>query len=110
MLLVKEAELEHDKPSKCVKDVGLDPIEDDVKSLRSWPSEFKMLQKAIIELWNVCNISLVHRTYFFLLFQGDAKDAVYLEVEIRRLTFLNDIYSHGEKTVVNGRTLSVAQR
>ncbi|XP_055804074.1 kinesin-like protein KIN-7F [Solanum dulcamara] len=104
-----EAELEHDKLSKCIKDVELDPIEDDVKSLRSWPSEFKMLQKEIIELWNVCNISLVHRTYFFLLFQGDAKDAVYLEVEIRRLTFLNDIYSHGEKTVVNGRTLSVSQ-
>ncbi|CAN4078777.1 unnamed protein product [Withania somnifera] len=103
-----EAELEHDKPSKCVRDVGLDPIEDDL-SLRSWPSEFKMLQKGIIELWNVCNISLVHRTYFFLLFQGDAKDAVYMEVEIRRLTFLNDIYSHGEKTVVNGRTLSLAQ-
>ncbi|XP_060193472.1 kinesin-like protein KIN-7G [Lycium barbarum] len=104
-----EAELEHVKPSKCVRDVGLDPIEDDLKSLRSWPSEFKMLQKEIIELWNVCNISLVHRTYFFLLFQGDAKDAVYMEVEIRRLTFLNDIYSHGEKTVVNGRTLSLAQ-
>ncbi|KAH0718415.1 kinesin-like protein NACK1 [Solanum tuberosum] len=104
-----EAELEHDRPSKRVKDVGLDPIEDDLKSLRSWPSEFKMLQKEIIELWNACNISLVHRTYFFLLFQGDAKDAVYLEVEIRRLTFLNDTYSHGEKTEVNGRTLSLAQ-
>ncbi|MCD9641982.1 hypothetical protein HAX54_028545 [Datura stramonium] len=104
-----EAELEHDKPTKCVRDVGLDPIEDDLKSLRSWPSEFKMLQKEIIELWNVCNISLVHRTYFFLLFQGDPKDAVYMEVEIRRLTFLNDIYSLGEKTVVNGRTLSLAQ-
>ncbi|KAJ8545762.1 hypothetical protein K7X08_018345 [Anisodus acutangulus] len=104
-----EAELEHDKPSKCVRDVGLDPIEDDLKCLRSWPSEFMMLQKEIIELWNACNISLVHRTYFFLLFQGDAKDAVYMEVEIRRLTFLNDRYSHGEKTVVNGRTLSLAQ-
>ncbi|KAJ8567597.1 hypothetical protein K7X08_019805 [Anisodus acutangulus] len=104
-----EAKLEHDKPSKCVRDVGLDPIEDDLKSLRSWPSEFKMLQKEIIELWNVCNISLIHRTYFFLLFRGDAKDAAYMEVEIRRLTFLNDIYSHGEKTVVNGRTLSLAQ-
>ncbi|MCD7449423.1 hypothetical protein HAX54_052129 [Datura stramonium] len=54
-----------------------------------------MLQKEIIELWG-CNISLVHRTYFFLLFQGDPKDAVYMEVEIRRLTFLNDIYSLGE--------------
>lgn len=106
MLLVKEAELEHDKPAKCVKDVGLDPIEDDLKSLPSWPSEFKILQKNCC----VCNISLVHRTYFFPLFQGDAKDAVYLEVEIRRLTFLKEIYSHGEKTVVNGRTLSLAQR
>ncbi|CAN4083399.1 unnamed protein product [Withania somnifera] len=104
-----EAELEHDKPSKCVRDIGLDPIEDDLKSLRSWPSEFKLLQKEIIELWNGCNTSLVHRTYFYLLFQGDAEDAVYMEVEIRRLTFLKDIHSHGEKTVVNGRTLSLAQ-
>ncbi|XP_009772334.1 kinesin-like protein KIN-7E [Nicotiana sylvestris] len=107
---VHEAEPEHHKLSKCVRDVGLDPIEDELKSLSSWTSEFKILQKEIMELWHVCNISLVHRTYFFLLFQGDdPKDAVYMEVEIRRLTFLNDIYTRGEKTVVNGRTLSLAQ-
>uniref|UniRef100_A0A2N9I3L9 Kinesin-like protein n=1 Tax=Fagus sylvatica TaxID=28930 RepID=A0A2N9I3L9_FAGSY len=55
---------------KNVKDVGLDPMQDDPGSPSKWPSEFKRLQKEIIGLWNACNISLVHRTYFFLLFKG----------------------------------------
>ncbi|XP_016505619.1 kinesin-like protein KIN-7F [Nicotiana tabacum] len=104
---VQEAELEHDKPSKSVRDVGVEPVEDDYKSRYSWPLEFKRLQKEIIELWHACNVSLAHRAYFFLLFQGDSTDAIYMEVEIRRLTFLKDTFSRGEKTVVNGRTLSL---
>ncbi|MCE3214873.1 hypothetical protein HAX54_000192 [Datura stramonium] len=102
---VQEAEPEHDKPSKSVTDV--EPAEDDYKSRYSWPSEFKRLQKEIIELWHTCNVSMAHRTYFFLLFQGDSTDAIYMEVEIRRLTFLKDTFSRGEKTLVNGRTLSL---
>ena len=78
---------------KNVKDVGLDPMQDDPGSPSKWPSEFKRLQKEIIGLWNACNISLVHRTYFFLLFKGDPADSIYMEVELRRLSFLKDIFS-----------------
>ncbi|KAJ0830875.1 putative kinesin-like protein [Helianthus annuus] len=33
---------------------------------------------------------LIHRTYFFLLFKGDRSDSVYMEVELRRLSFLKN--------------------
>ncbi|XVF15873.1 hypothetical protein REPUB_Repub09cG0193700 [Reevesia pubescens] len=93
---------------KTVKDVGLDPIPDNYGSPLAWPSEFKTLQREIIELWNACNVSLVHRTYFFLLFKGDPKDYIYMEVEHRRLSFLKAVFSHGNQTVENGRVLNPA--
>ena len=95
---------------KNVKDVGLDPIEDDSKSLSNWPTEFKRLQTEIIGLWDDCNVSLVHRTYFFLLFKGDLTDSIYMEVELRRLSFLKDTFSRGSKTTEEGRTLSATSR
>ncbi|KAI3461965.1 hypothetical protein Pfo_018628 [Paulownia fortunei] len=98
----------NESPKKNVKDVGLDPIEDECRGLTSWPVEFKRLQREIIELWHACNVSLVHRTYFFLLFQGDPSDAIYLEVEMRRMKFLKDKFSRGDKTVVNGRPLTLS--
>nr|XP_023884430.1 kinesin-like protein KIN-7G isoform X2 [Quercus suber] len=98
------------KPPACiknVKDVGLDPMQDDTGSPSRWFSEFRRLQKEIIELWNACNISLVHRTYFFLLlFKGDPADSIYMEVELRRLSFLKDIFLRGSQTVEDGRTLT----
>ncbi|KAL3527185.1 hypothetical protein ACH5RR_011841 [Cinchona calisaya] len=105
---IKEPEEKSNQPSKNVKDIGLDPIEDEHKGLTSWPTEFKRLQKEIIELWDACNVSLVHRTYFYLLFQGDPTDAIYMEVELRRMAFLKDTFSRGEKTIVNGQTVSLA--
>ncbi|KAL7223839.1 hypothetical protein ACSBR1_025316 [Camellia fascicularis] len=102
---VHESELKAKESLKNVKDVGLDPIEDDSKSLLNWPSEFKRLQKEIIELWDVCNVSLVHRTYFFVLFKGDPTDSIYMEVELRRLSFLKDTFSRGSKTIEEGQTL-----
>ncbi|KAK1320478.1 Kinesin-like protein NACK1 [Acorus calamus] len=74
--------------AKNVKDVGLDPMENPIESPPHWPLEFEMRQKEIIELWQACNVSLVHRTYFFLLFKGDPTDSIYMEVELRRLSFL----------------------
>jgi centromeric protein E len=38
--------------------------------------------------WHLCHISLVHRTQFYLLLNGDPSDQVYMEVELRRLTWL----------------------
>ncbi|XP_022775401.1 kinesin-like protein KIN-7H [Durio zibethinus] len=93
---------------KTVKDVGLDPIPDGYGSPSAWPLEFKRLQREIIELWHACNVSMVHRTYFFLLFKGDPKDYIYMEVEHRRLSFLKNVFSHGNQTVENGRVLTPA--
>ncbi|XWS33833.1 hypothetical protein CRYUN_Cryun22dG0116900 [Craigia yunnanensis] len=94
---------EHILDGKTVKDIGLDPITDYYGSPSAWPSEFKRLQREIIELWHACNVSLVHRTYFFLLFKGDPKDYIYMEVEHRRLSFLKNVFSHGNQTMENGR-------
>ncbi|XP_022931426.1 kinesin-like protein KIN-7E isoform X2 [Cucurbita moschata] len=97
------------EPAKNVEDVGVDPIRNDTISPSEWPSEFRRLQKDIIELWHICNVSLVHRTYFFLLFKGgDPADSIYMEVEFRRLSFLRDSFSQGNQTVENGQTLTPA--
>ncbi|XVF62160.1 hypothetical protein PTKIN_Ptkin08bG0194800 [Pterospermum kingtungense] len=93
---------------KTVKDIGLDPIPDNYGSDSAWPLEFKRLQREIIELWHACNVSLVHRTYFFLLFKGDPKDYIYMEVEHRRLSFIKNVFSHGNQTEENGRVLTPA--
>ncbi|EHA8591513.1 kinesin-like protein KIN-7F [Cocos nucifera] len=76
-----------------VKSVGLDPILDPLQSPSRWPVEFERKQQEIIELWHACDVSLVHRTYFFLLFKGDPTDSIYMEVEIRRLSFLKSTFS-----------------
>ncbi|KAG2652692.1 hypothetical protein PVAP13_1NG372300 [Panicum virgatum] len=78
-----------------IKSIGLDPIADASQSPSRWPLEFEKKQQEIIELWHSCSISLVHRTYFFLLFKGDQADSIYMEVELRRLSFLSDTYSRG---------------
>ncbi|EOA12624.1 hypothetical protein CARUB_v10027496mg [Capsella rubella] len=57
-------------------------------------SDFERQQRQIIELWAICNVPLVHRTYFFLLFKGDPSDYVYMEVELRRLSFLKQTISN----------------
>ncbi|KAJ8771150.1 hypothetical protein K2173_023475 [Erythroxylum novogranatense] len=95
-----------DIPMRSVKDVGLDPIPDDAESAPKWPLEFKRLQMEIIDLWHACNVSLVHRTYFFLLFKGDPTDSFYMEVELRRLSFLKETFSQGKKAMVDGRILT----
>lgn len=96
--------------TRSVKDVGLDPIQSDVESPPKWPSEFKRIQREIIELWHACNVSLVHRTYFLLLFRGDPSDSIYMEVELRRLSFIRNTFSHGNQTIEDGRTLTFESR
>ncbi|XP_021750027.1 kinesin-like protein KIN-7B isoform X2 [Chenopodium quinoa] len=54
----------------------------------SWLSMFEEQRKQIVMLWHLCHVSLVHRTQFFLLFRGDPADQIYMEVELRRLTWL----------------------
>ncbi|CAN6200321.1 unnamed protein product [Urochloa humidicola] len=80
------------------KDVGTDTSMTTVDSPSPWPINFEKKQKEIIELWHECNISIVHRTYFFLLFKGDKADNIYLEVEHRRLMFIKGSFSAGFET------------
>ncbi|KAJ9187266.1 hypothetical protein P3X46_002743 [Hevea brasiliensis] len=54
----------------------------------SWQVTFKEQRQLIIELWDVCYVSIIHRTQFYLLFKGDLADQIYMEVELRRLTWL----------------------
>ncbi|KAI4989186.1 hypothetical protein ZWY2020_036503 [Hordeum vulgare] len=62
-----------------------------------WSFDFPKKQQEIIELWHECHISIVHRTYFFLLFNGDHTDHIYMEVEHRRLSFIkNSFIADGE--------------
>ncbi|RZC23471.1 Kinesin-like protein KIN-7H isoform B [Glycine soja] len=107
---VQETGMESKINTKKFKDVGLDPLQSEEEKQLEWPSEFKRLQKEIIELWNACNVSLVHRTYFFLLFKGDPSDSIYMEVERRRLFYLKQNFDHGNQTVEDGLTPESSKR
>lgn len=96
--------------AKNVRDVGLDPMQNVMVTLSDWPLEFERLQRSIIELWQTCNISLVHRTYFILLFKGDSTDSIYMKVELRRLSFVKETFSRENAEVDYGRTLTLASR
>lgn len=102
----QEAETKPVEPAKSVRDVGLDPMETELIDPLKWPDEFKRLQREIVELWHDCNVSLVHRTYFFLVFKGDPKDSMFMELEHKRLSFLKEIFSRGKDTVENGKTVT----
>nr|DAD40430.1 TPA_asm: hypothetical protein HUJ06_014753 [Nelumbo nucifera] len=90
-----ETEPKADKSGTTVKNVGVDPMQDPSDSPLSWPLEFERQQREIIELWHTCNVSLIHRTYFLLLFGGDPADSIYMKVELRRLSFIRDTFSQG---------------
>ncbi|KAL6502569.1 hypothetical protein OROHE_024574 [Orobanche hederae] len=86
---------------KNASDVALVPTND-------WPLKFEKLQKLIIELWQACSVSLVHRTYFILLVKDDFADSIYMEVEHRRLSFLKETFFRGNPAVQAGCTLTLA--
>ncbi|KAK9758341.1 hypothetical protein RND81_01G224000 [Saponaria officinalis] len=74
-----------------------------VHSPLNWNEEFESMRFRIIELWHACHIPLVHRTYFYLLFKGDPSDKLYLEVELRRLSFIKNRFDQGQKIVMDGQ-------
>lgn len=59
----------------------------------NWPTTFKEQMQQIIQLWDICHVSIIHRTQFYLLFRGDPADQIYIEVELRRLTWLQQHFS-----------------
>ncbi|KAH9619749.1 hypothetical protein KSS87_012385 [Heliosperma pusillum] len=62
-----------------------DPVD---QSPSSWMIIFEEQRKQIVMLWHLCHVSLIHRSQFYLLFKGDPADQIYIEVEFRRLTWL----------------------
>ncbi|CAI9769064.1 unnamed protein product [Fraxinus pennsylvanica] len=95
------------RAQKSVKD-ELDARHDSSGAPSNWLLKFERLRGSIIELWQACNVSLVRRTYFFLLFKGDLADSIYMEVEHRRLLFLKETFSEGNPTVQDGHILTLA--
>lgn len=59
----------------------------------AWPLLFEDQRKQIIMLWHLCHVPIIHRTQFYLLFQGDPSDQIYMEVELRRLTWLEQHFA-----------------
>jgi centromeric protein E len=78
----------------------------------SWQVTFKEQRHQILELWDVCYVSIIHRTQFYLLFKGDPADQIYMEVELRRLTWLQQhLAEHGNASPapnVGGDELTVS--
>ncbi|XP_078440592.1 kinesin-like protein KIN-7C [Wolffia australiana] len=72
------------------RDEGISPNES-----ISWEEKFEQQRWEIIKLWDMCKVSLLHRTYFFLLFKGDPADSIYMEVELRRMCFLRRVFTEG---------------
>ncbi|URD72096.1 Kinesin motor domain containing protein [Musa troglodytarum] len=72
---------------KSIETVGMDAVR--------WPLEFERKQREIVQLWHACDVPLVRRTCFFLLFDGDPADSFYMEVECRRLSFLRNTFARG---------------
>ena len=67
---------------------GVVATENISSSPEPWHMMFEEERKEIIMLWHLCHVSIIHRTQFFLLFKGDPADQIYMEVELRRLTWL----------------------
>ncbi|KAK9089956.1 hypothetical protein Sjap_023133 [Stephania japonica] len=76
----------------------------------SWHATFLEQRQQIIELWDACQVSIIHRAQFYLLFKGDTADQIYMEVELRRLTWLHQHFaelgnaslaSQGDKTPIS---------
>lgn len=58
------------------------------ESPASYQLAFREQRQEIIELWDLCFVSIIHRSQFYLLFKGDPADQIYVEVELRRLSWL----------------------
>ncbi|OVA13008.1 Kinesin [Macleaya cordata] len=81
LLVCQVLELEENEAS--ASETGLS-----VQSPMSWNLVFDDQRRQIIMLWHLCHVSIVHRTQFYLLFRGHPDDQMYMEVELRRLTWL----------------------
>lgn len=82
---VLELESNEGKSNEDLEEDNAGPLQG---SPDSWNRLFKEQMQHIIRLWDLCHVSIIHRTQFYLLFRGDRADQIYIEVEVRRLTWL----------------------
>eukprot|EP00268_Persea_americana_P028560 TRINITY_DN27715_c0_g1_i2.p1 TRINITY_DN27715_c0_g1~~TRINITY_DN27715_c0_g1_i2.p1 ORF type:complete len:805 (+),score=173.63 TRINITY_DN27715_c0_g1_i2:931-3345(+) len=87
LLVCQVLELEANEAAGC-NTMENDDMPELLNSPSSWQAMFQEQRQQIIELWDVCCVSIVHRTQFYMLFRGEPADQIYLEVELRRLTWL----------------------
>ncbi|XP_039144180.1 kinesin-like protein KIN-7A [Dioscorea cayenensis subsp. rotundata] len=88
LLVCQVLELEANEASGCDTVEEGEDISELQNSPASWHSIFKDQMQQIMLLWDACHVSIIHRTQFYLLFRGDPADQIYIEVELRRLTWL----------------------
>ncbi|KAL9260875.1 Kinesin-like protein [Drosera capensis] len=89
LLVCQVLELEANEEAGCnIEDNEISCEADESET--SWSETFPEQRQQILELWDVCHVSLNHRTQFYLLFKGDPADQIYMEVELRRLIWLQD--------------------
>ncbi|CAH2061621.1 unnamed protein product [Thlaspi arvense] len=106
---LKEMVSDPENSGKIGKDTGPDAVDKEVSgTMTNWSDEFDRQREQILGLWETCHVSLVHRTYFFLLFTGDQADSIYIGVELRRLSFMKESFSQGNQAFERGQTLTVA--
>ncbi|CAJ2679387.1 unnamed protein product [Trifolium pratense] len=103
----QESEGQLVKLVRNVKDVGVDPMQEAPETHLDWSLKFKRQQKEIVELWQSCYVPLTHRTYFFLLFRGEQTDSIYMEVELRRLSFLKETFFDENQSAKDSQTISL---
>ncbi|KAG0498591.1 hypothetical protein HPP92_002901 [Vanilla planifolia] len=87
LLVCQVLELEANETVSCSSEHE-ETIADLPKSPDSWRLIFLEQMQQIVQLWDICHVSLIHRTQFYLLFRGDPADQIYIEVELRRLNWL----------------------
>ncbi|XWS70127.1 hypothetical protein CRYUN_Cryun03dG0022500 [Craigia yunnanensis] len=74
-------------------EAGTDETDSVLHSPMPWHIVFEDQRKQIVMLWHLCHVSIIHRTQFYLLFRGDPADQIYIEVELRRLTWLEQHFA-----------------
>ena len=87
---VLELESNEGKQNDDLEEDNSGPLQDGPDS---WDRLFKEQMQHIIQLWDLCHVSIIHRTQFYLLFRGDRADQIYIEVEVRRLTWLQQHFA-----------------
>ncbi|KAK9075756.1 hypothetical protein SSX86_004085 [Deinandra increscens subsp. villosa] len=84
------AKLQYQKQLLVCQVLELEGKNDDLGEQSPLPRNlvFEDQKNQIIMMWHLCHVSIIHRTQFYMLFRGEPADDIYIQVELRRLTWL----------------------